>query len=214
MPGFLKSWRLASRTCLLIAIILLCTTCSGGGATDNSRDYPPGSPSHPERLSLSNPDETDPLLWWHDNILSLVPEAVYPDTKTAQQAGRFIEETNRKRTEAGLPELQTLPSLNPVAQAHAMDQAIRDYWNHRTPEDLGSRDRIAAAGAGTVLVGGENSSVARPGASTVDLVVENFSIHPGHRELLYNTGVEYIGVGIFNYSPDEHVHYVQLLVSF
>ncbi|MCB1217033.1 CAP domain-containing protein [bacterium] len=200
---------------LLSAVLLsICAACGSSGGTPPVQDYPPARPRQPERLSLALPGATDPLDWWAGNILSIVPEAVYPDTATAQQAGALAQETNRLRTEAGLSPVTSLPLLNRVAQAHAMDQAIRDYWNHRTPEDLGSRDRIAAAGGEPVTKGGENSAVAYPGETSVELVVLNFSLHPGHRDLFYDPDVRFTGVGIYNFAPSEQVHYVQLLVSF
>lgn len=199
---------------ILLAAACFATGGCSGGSTPDPRDWPPGSPRHPERLVLSSPGETDPLQWWKLNIESLVPEGIYPDSGTAHAAGDFIAATNAKRTAAGLEPLQMVSSLNRVAQAHAMDQATRDYWNHRTPEDLGSRDRIRAALGLEVTAGGENSSVARPGQTTVEQVVEHFSIHAGHRELLFSPDVRYIGVGIYNYSDSEHVHYVQLLVDY
>ena len=195
---------------------LLCLAgCSAGSSPiSNERDYPPGTPANPERLASTMPDGADPQAWWSASILSLVPAEVYPDAGIAREAGRLVEATNRKRLAAGLNPVQVLPALDKVAQAHAMDEAIRNYWNHMTPEGLGSSDRIRASGLGEVTAGAENSAVARPKDSSVEQVVEKFSIHQGHRELLFDPAVQYIGVGIYNYSRDEHVHYVQLLVSF
>ncbi|MEZ5338094.1 MAG: CAP domain-containing protein [bacterium] len=202
------------RHCLAAVLLVLCSACGSSGGTPPVQDYPPARPRHPERLSLALPGESEPLAWWAGNILSLVPDSIYPDSATAQQAGALAQETNRLRTEAGLSPVTSLPLLNRVAQAHAMDQAIRDYWNHRSPEDLGSRDRISAAGGERVLHGGENSAVAYPGETSVERVVLNFSLHPGHRDLFYDPEVRFTGVGIYNFAPSEQVHYVQLLVSF
>ena len=195
-------------------LILLAACSSTAPLSPPSKDWPLGEPQQPLRLPAIMNDTDDPLIWWEANILSLVPGEVYPDLDIARETGRLVAATNQKRSAAGLDPVAVLPALNRVAEAHAMDQAIRDYWNHMTPEGLGSRDRIKAAGVGTVLFGGENSAVARPGLTTVEKVVENFSVHEGHRDLLYDPNVKYIGVGIFNYLPSEHVHYVQLLVSF
>ncbi len=204
----------ASLWLLICGLLLLQACTSSVPQVPRQDDWPPGKPRQAQRLRLLAGEQTDPLLWWSQNILEMVPPDIYPDAQTARQAEDFIAETNAKRTAAGLQPLVPLPLMNRVAQAHALDQATRDYWNHRTPEDLGSRDRILAAGKVDVMHGGENSAVARPGQATVRDVVDEFSIHPGHRELLYDPEVEFIGVGIYNYSPAEHIHFVQLLVSF
>jgi uncharacterized protein YkwD len=175
--------------------------------------WPPEEPRQPGRLSLAAPDEADPLEWWRLNIESLVPGGIYDSTRHAELADQIVEETNRTRTGHGLDPVARDSRLDLVAQAHAIDCTVRDYWSHRTPEGLGSRDRIRAATGLEVTVGAENSSAGIPDSYTARELVRGWELSPGHRELLLNPDVKYIGVGTYFFSEDELQQYVQLLVD-
>lgn len=196
--------------------LLLLTGCGGGGSAVEPiiPGWPPDLPRQPQRLVLSHPDEANPQLWWSENILSLVPPDIYGDSYFRRRAAEVVQATNERRAAYGLPAVQELPLLDRVAQAHAMDQAIRDYWAHKTPEGLGSHDRIRAAGGGEVSVGGENSTISFHNYGNGDEIVRSFENHPGHRELLLNPDVRYIGVGVYDYGPGENEFIMQLLVDF
>jgi uncharacterized protein YkwD len=193
-------------------MLSLAAACGGGGA--NGVWWPLETPGHPERLTLLAPAAAAGEEWWQANVLAQLPGAVYSSPLQAQEAQQLIDATNTLRLAHGLSAVQLHPALNQVAQAHALDQATRDYWAHKTPEGLSSRQRIHAACGLTVLSGGENSSISMPGVSTPQEIVEGWSNHPGHRELLFSTQVQYVGAGIYNYAKDENTYYVLLLVSF
>lgn len=199
-----------------LALILALCACSGGGQTRVLEGvwWPPEQPRHPERLVLTAPDEPDPLVWWRLNIESLVPPQIYSNSNQATLAEQIVEETNATRARYGLNPVERDERLDRVAQAHAIDCTTRDYWSHTTPEGLGSRDRIEAATGIKVKAGAENSSAGIPGINTARQVVRGWELSPGHRALLLNPDVRYIGVGVYVYSADELEQYVQLLDDF
>ncbi|MBN2081478.1 CAP domain-containing protein [bacterium] len=201
------------RIALIIIILALSAGCAGGAPGRVEEGYPPEEPRQPQRLEILDSSIADPLEWWRVNICNRIPVEIYSLEEQQQTAEAIIEATNAVREEYNLPPVEALPILNRVAQAHAWDQATRDYWSHRTPEGLSSRQRILAAGGGTVVVGGENSAIATPKTHTPGMIVQGFRTHVGHRELLLNPDVTHIGVGVCNYSSSEWVYYVQLLVS-
>ncbi|MCC7479252.1 CAP domain-containing protein [bacterium] len=201
--------------CLALALLCLCCACSGGSRGEPPiPGWPPTSPRQPGRLALADPAEMDPYAWWRKNILSLVPTGTYQNEYYRERSAQIVRATNERRAAYGLAPLQELSGLNRVAQAHAMDQAIRDYWSHLNPEALSSRQRIEAAGVGTVSAGGENSAISFYNYSDGAGIVYGFEHHTGHRELLLSPDVKYIGVGIYDYGPGENEFVVQLLVDF
>jgi uncharacterized protein YkwD len=124
-------------------------------------------------------------------------------------------ETNRRRVDNGLLAVSEDKMLDRVAQAHAVDEATRDYWNHLNPEGMGSHARVMAASGITVTAGGENSAVSDSmGNQTAVQVIHSFEHHPGHRELLLSTAVQRIGIGLYQYAPGEQVHIIQLLMTY
>jgi uncharacterized protein YkwD len=200
-----------------VLLALAVASCGGSGAgieiPDSGPWYPPATPRHPERLSLRSPGETDPQRWWAANILVQTPVEGYDSAEQAEFSLALIAEANRVRVEHGLGEVVAVDLLNRVAQAHAMDLAVRDYWNHLTPEGLHSWDRIKAAGGGTVIAGAENSAINTLGAGTPERVIDGWMHSAGHRALLLNPAVRYTGVGTYNYSPTEFSRYIMLLVD-
>ncbi len=198
-----------------LSLSLCLAACGGGSSSEPPIDgWPPTAPRQPQRLQLVAPDEPDPLLWWQKNILSLVPPGTYQTEYYRSRCAEVVAATNERRAVYGLEPVEELPGLDRVAQAHAMDQAIRDYWSHLNPEALSSRQRIAAAGLGKVSAGGENSAISVHGFGNGLGIVTSFEHHVGHRELLLSPDVKYIGVGIYDFGPGENEFIVQLLVDF
>jgi uncharacterized protein YkwD len=154
------------------------------------------------------------LEWWRVNIYEQVPPDCYNTAEQREFAKNFIDSTNRTRQAHGLQPVVNHPLLQRVAQAHARDQATRDYWSHNTPEGLGNWQRVEAAGGPPIAAGGENSATSPDSLPVPAVIVRDFELHPGHRELLLNPDVEYIGVGVYQYAPDETYHVVQLLMKF
>ena len=204
-------WALA----LLIGALCSCiqSGCAGGASGWPEAGYPPEAPRQPERLRLLDPNITDPLQWWRVNIYNQLPSDTYSCDTQALCAGEVVAATNTVRASYGLPPVQPLPLLHRVAQAHAFDQGTRDYWSHHTPEGLTSWQRVQAVSELAVLSGGENSTIANPGSHTPSQVVQGWLRHPGHRELLLNPKVRYIGVGVYCHSSGEWMYYVQLMMQ-
>lgn len=196
---------------LLCTLALACAACAGSGGLAEPW-WPPQQPRHPERLQLLNPAASGEQ-WWADNVLSQLPQKTYATAEQGSAAQLLAEEVNRVRSAYGLQPLAPLPELNRAAQAHAVDQAVRDYWSHCTPEGLSSHQRIHAAGAGTVSAGGENSSIGCAGQLTPAQVVYAWEHHCGHVELLLDPDVRYIGTGCASYSAAEFTYFVALLVD-
>lgn len=196
---------------ILILAWLACSGCGGGSPGRPEPGYPPEAPRQPERLVLVAPDLSDPLAWWRSNIHDVLPAETYALAEQAQAAEKLLESTNLVRAQYGLTPVERLPLLDRVAQAHARDQGIRDYWSHHTPEGLSSRQRINSASGRLVNAGGENSSIA-VATNTPGQIVNGWLAHPGHCELLLNPEVTHMGAGIFNFDAAEWTYYVQLLV--
>ena len=206
------------RSCLwwlVGAIGLVFAACSGSApfVEPGGVWWPPEEPRQPGRLTLSAPDEADPLAWWRLNVYSLVPPQVYGTFRQSSLAAGIVDETNLVRARYGLEPVTRDSRLDAVAQAHAIDCATRDYWAHRTPEGLSSRDRIRAATGIEATAGAENSTAWPPGQATAREIVRAWELSPGHRALLLNPAVRFIGVGVYTFSPDELEHVVQLLVD-
>lgn len=201
------------RIAVVLAALSAAAACGGSPAGRPEPGWPPEEPRQPERLLIAEPTIADPLQWWQVNIRSPLPPDIYQDAAQAQAAERTAIAANQVRARYGLEPAVRLPELDFIAQAHARDQAIRDYWSHWTPEGLGSGARIQAGSGLAITAGGENSSIATPDVHTPGQIVQGWLEHAGHRELLLSPQVRFSGVGVYNYGPGEWTYYVHLLVD-
>lgn len=98
------------------------------------------------------------------------------------------------RLDAGLSTLRRSSLLERLAQAHARDMGLRNYFSHTTPEGLSIWDRLNLLGPPPYGDGGENIAGGQERASEV---VNEWMASSGHRALLLNRNVNAIGVGVY-----------------
>ena len=201
-------------TRLLLPLIAIAVASCGGSSIVDGVWWPPEQPRQPERLVLLDPSAPAGESWWAANVLAQLPASTYATQQQRQFAEGLVTEINRVRASYSLEPVAPLDVLNRVAQAHAFDEGVRDYWAHRTPEGLSSRQRVHAAGGGSVAVGGENSSVGHFDQATPAGIVYAWENHSGHRELLLNPDVRYLGTGAYCYRSSEFAYFVAVLVAF
>lgn len=140
----------------------------------------------------SSPFQNDSLKLWSEQIFSAI---------------------NANRAEAGLPALIREPHLERTAQAHARDMALRDYFAHNTPDGLSPWDRLAAVHAPAYNHAGENISA---GQESVSEVIGGWMTSPGHRDVIMNPDLTYLGVGVYFDAADKTnpIHVVADFVQF
>ena len=143
-----------------------------------------------------------------------------------------LEETNRRREEAGVGMLSWDEELAEVARDHSDDMSEHDYFAHENLEGQSPADRAEEAGyrcrklMGFVITGvGENlyqgwlfdSYTERGGTRTYDyltpkelgtLAVDSLMDSPGHRENILRAHFDRLGVGVA-VSDDQKVYVTQ-----
>ena len=104
-----------------------------------------------------------------------------------------IEETNRNRREAGLPELKKNASLGISAQKKVDDMFSRQYFEHDAPTGEGAGDLVNDTGYEFIVVG-ENLAL---GNYKNDMtLVKAWMDSPGHRENILKESYLEIGVAV------------------
>lgn len=110
---------------------------------------------------------------------------------------------NEFRVKNGLAPLQEQPSITLAAKGHSDDMAIRNFYDHNTPEGYSPKDRInryinlATAGNGSYGYG-ENIAA---GYQSYFKAHNGWINSMGHRTNLLNKSFKYIGFGI-GYNAD------------
>lgn len=104
-----------------------------------------------------------------------------------------IEETNRHRREAGLPELEENALLSISAQKKVDDMFERQYFEHDAPTGEGAGDLVSEAGYEFVVVG-ENLALGNYKNDTV--LVQAWMDSPGHRENILKSSYTQIGIAV------------------
>lgn len=112
------------------------------------------------------------------------------DLSRVRQA--MLEQANGLRAAAGAPPLAADERLDRAAQRHAEDMLARSYYDHRTPEGHGPRERVEAAGARASRFG---ENIAR-GQTSVEEVLGAWRRSRDHRRNLLHPGFSRLGVGM------------------
>ncbi|MCB1187283.1 hypothetical protein KDL29_08980 [bacterium] len=220
-----NSWKNGSAA--LLAALLLAS-CGGGGtgeifATDNSS----GSNSHipplvrpPAESFTDNSPATDSASasWLKDAYHSLPAvgdsDEAYQNASLAAWADEILRLTNVERGRYGLNPLLRSRHLDYVAQAHARDMGLRDYFSHTAQGyNLSPFDRMDAVQTAYYDTAGENIAA---GQSTPQEVVVSWMASPGHRANILNANFTHMGVGVYYDSAGGlHVEqWVQLFAGF
>ena len=110
---------------------------------------------------------------------------------TAEQRSAVLAATNAERRKAGCAALTTTSKLTGVAQAHATDMAVQNYFSHTSQDGRSFGTRIRSTGL-SFRTAGEN--IAR-GQRTPAEVVRAWMNSAGHRRNLLNCAFTRIGVG-------------------
>ena len=124
-------------------------------------------------------------------------------TQASEYDAELLTLTNAKRQNAGLPALRLSSQLGQVAQNHAEDMAINNYFSHIGLNGSQLSERVEAIGYDFSYVG-ENISAGR--TTPLD-TIQGWMNSQGHRENILNPNYTEIGFG-YAYSPSsEYGHY-------
>jgi uncharacterized protein YkwD len=215
---------------LLISLLatagaLLATGCGGGsaggvgaldlpGADGGVKTYTPPVVRPEVETFAAHSTSSAPIQRWLDDVYAPVRSRAgtltYQNTSLAQWANEIAAGVNSARLGAGLNSLIVEPNLSKVAQAHARDMALRDYFGHDTPDGLTPWNRLSAAGAPFYAKAAENAA---KGQETTAEVVSGWLSSPRHRENMLTPGLTHMGIGVYFDSSDQLMP-VHVIVDF
>ena len=125
---------------------------------------------------------------------------------------RAFEETNIIRVKNGLPPFEWDSDVCRVARIHSEKMSRQGFLAHVTPEGLGLRDRIRAAGIAKYVMVGENIAYNQgyddPGAFAVERWMLSFK----HRANILSPEFRAMAIGSF-VAPDGSVYLTQTFIT-
>ena len=174
------------------------------------------------------------------DVQSTISESVSDRTKSgfspAQIEYYILYFTNQNRLDHGLPELERISDIDDIARDHSEDMALREYFEHESPEGYGPGDRGNFAGypcrkdyVSYYTVGlAENIAMeyTYTSYSYFDIdkpisyrwhsdekslafsTVDGWMNSPGHRENILDSSYDKIGIGVY-LTDDEAVYSTQ-----
>lgn len=107
-------------------------------------------------------------------------------------ASELLEDTNKAREEASLPDLQVNDSLSQAAFMKAKDMFANNYWAHTSPSGITPWKWLADSGY-NYDVAGENLAKNYP---TADATVEAWMASESHRANILNSKYKDIGFAV------------------
>ena len=106
-------------------------------------------------------------------------------------AGQVLALTNTERAKVGCPALTANPTLTKVAQAHSVDMAANNYFDHNSQDGRSPFDRMKQAGY-SFSAAAENIAM---GQQTPSDVMTAWMNSAGHKANILNCTYTQIGVG-------------------
>jgi uncharacterized protein YkwD len=114
------------------------------------------------------------------------------DNLATDYANQVVKLVNEQRVDAGCQPLRTDSRLAAAAAEHSEDMAVRDYFDHNTPDGVTPWTRIEDEGYDQPSA--ENIAAGQP---TPDAVVTAWMNSPGHRANILNCDSHASGVGFY-----------------
>jgi uncharacterized protein YkwD len=107
--------------------------------------------------------------------------------------------TNQQRIWRRLPPLESSAALARIARSHSQDMLARGFFDHRTPEGIGSAERIARQGL-KIATSAENIFLMKAGTSDAaelaSVMVSGWMSAKGHRQNILDPAFRSLGVGV------------------
>ena len=211
-----------------LALVAL-VSCGGGGSQPLDINVPGGGGG---TSGIFVPPITKPVAesyvagtCWKESCFDPLPADIYQNPSLTAWANEVFARANSARMQNGLPALTRSRGLDRVAQAHARDMALRNYFGHYTPEGLAPWERIQQAqlkdwssvggrAASDIAFNGVGENAAKGDESAAE-IVDNWMNSPGHRANLLNAKYMYIGTGVYYDTTDVNmpIHSIQLYVE-
>jgi uncharacterized protein YkwD len=176
----------------------------GGGGAVGTGFMPSITVPPTESFSNDAAGVADDVDAWLINCVESLPSTrsgsgVFQNESLQNWAYAIYEAANAAREAEGLEPMQYEPHLEVLAQAHARDMALRDYFGHDSPDGVLMWDRWLAMQVPYCNWAGENAAM---GQETVSEVIEQWLRSPGHRKNLMKESAQWCGVGVY-FDPSE-----------
>jgi uncharacterized protein YkwD len=171
-----------------------------GGADDPFGDFDPSLViPEPEVFRDVSAPTDDPVTKWKKNCYDPLPAGagtarVFQNASLMGWADRVLALANQERIKAGLPPLSWDPHLERLAQSHARDMGLRDFFAHENPYGLGPFDRFNALQPPYYNVAGENAA---RGQESPEELISQWMNSPKHRDNLLHPAYTHIGIGAY-----------------
>lgn len=138
-----------------------------------------------------------------------------PTLTVASLEDKLLEEINRERVLNQLPPLHRSDSLNAIAKSHSADMLERSYFDHRTPEGLGLKERFEKSRFTNWRRIAENISSSRSCSSfdPVKAAVQGWMNSPGHRHNILDKQMQETGIGIAMDTQGKVYYITQVFVA-
>ncbi len=140
------------------------------------------------------------------------PYSVYGDASWQRAADEVFALANEARAKKGQPALVRDAHLDAVAQAHAVDMAHANYFEHKNLLGMEVFERLNAAGAPSWWSAGENIAAGQRSPAEVH---ESWMDSSGHKVNIRGENFQRMGVGVYYDANSTYGWYwVQVFASY
>lgn len=171
-----------------------------GGSSGDFGDLDPSIviPDAEVFRDVSSPAD-DPVTKWKKNFYDPLPPndgpaRVFQNDSLRNWSDRILMLINNQRASRGLAPLQRDPHLERLAQAHARDMALRDFFDHLNPYGLMPMDRFNSLNPPNYNHAGENAA---RGQENPEELVQQWVVSEKHAANIFNPAYTHTGIGAY-----------------
>jgi uncharacterized protein YkwD len=172
----------------------------GGISGDPFDDFDPALviPDPEVFQDLSSPTDTTTVKWVKNFYDPLPPTdgpvRVFQNASLMNWSDRILMLVNNARATRGLAPLKREPHLERMAQAHARDMALRDFFDHVNPYGMRPMDRFNALNPPNYNHAGENAA---RGQENTEELVQQWLASEKHAANIFNPAYTHTGIGAY-----------------
>lgn len=141
------------------------------------------------------------------------PTSAPVSTELSALEDYILQQTNAERAKVGAKTLVMDPTLRPLAQSRSQDMAVRNYFDHLTPDGKKVFDMLRELGYPYSTAGENIAMNTYPLSSSAQAAFKGWMNSSGHKANILATKYGRIGVGAYRRTSDGAVYFTQVFTN-
>lgn len=176
---------------------------------------PTTSPNQPAPVRTPSPIASPAPVRTPSPVATPIPTPTSAPVSTELSAleDYILQQTNAERAKVGAKALSMDPTLRPLARSRSQDMAVRNYFDHVTPDGKKVFDMLRELGYSYSTAGENIAMNTYPVSTSAQAAFKAWMNSSGHKANILATKYGRIGVGAYRRTSDGAIYYTQVFTN-